>query len=64
MKKSVLITALACFTWSASVYAGLTVSGAFGDQMVLQREMPVKIWGKADAGSKVKANMWISVVFL
>ncbi|MBO4630779.1 MAG: hypothetical protein J5858_02540 [Lentisphaeria bacterium] len=53
MKKSVLITALACFTWSASVYAGLTVSGALGDHMVLQREMPVKIWGKADAGSKV-----------
>ena len=55
MKKSILSVVLAT-VWSASVYAGLTVSGAFGDHMVLQREMPVRIWGKADAGSEVSVT--------
>ncbi len=33
--------------------AKVTVSGVFGDNMVLQREMPVPVWGKAVPGEKV-----------
>jgi len=32
---------------------GLQLSRLFNDHMVLQREMPVKVWGFADAGSDV-----------
>ncbi|WP_372807007.1 sialate O-acetylesterase [Pontiella sp.] len=33
--------------------AELTVASTFGDHAVLQREMPVPVWGKADPGAKV-----------
>ena len=33
--------------------AAVTPSSMFGDHMVLQRGMPVPLWGKADAGEQV-----------
>jgi sialate O-acetylesterase len=33
--------------------ANVTLSGVFTDHMVLQRDKPVQVWGKADAGTKV-----------
>ena len=29
------------------------VGAVFGDNMILQREMPIHVWGSADAGEKV-----------
>lgn len=34
-------------------FGKLAVAPAFGDRMVLQREMPVPLWGTADAGAKI-----------
>ena len=36
--------------------AGVEVASIFGPEMVLQREAPVPIWGKADAGEKVSVT--------
>ncbi len=38
---------------SASLRAELRVSPMFGDHMVLQRELPVPVWGKADPGDTI-----------
>ncbi len=34
-------------------FGTLSIAPAFGDGMVLQREMPVRIWGTAEAGAEV-----------
>lgn len=49
--KLLLISAILCFAITAS--ADVTVNGLFTDHMVLQREMPVAVYGKADPGEKV-----------
>ncbi len=36
-----------------SAHAALTIDKMFSDHMVLQREMPVPVWGTADAGEEV-----------
>jgi sialate O-acetylesterase len=38
---------------TASAHAGVRLPNVFGDHMVLQREMPVPVWGWADPGEKV-----------
>ncbi len=51
MKK---ITALLLVSISASfVFANVTLPKIFGDNMVLQRNKPVNIWGWASAGEKI-----------
>ncbi|MCA9117075.1 MAG: sialate O-acetylesterase [Planctomycetaceae bacterium] len=42
---------LACLT--ATAQAEVKLATIFGDSMVLQRELPVPVWGTADAGEKV-----------
>ena len=47
---------VACFfgRWLAGVdAAAMTVSGVFGDHMVLERDRPVPVWGTADPGERV-----------
>jgi len=41
---------------STSAPAEVTVNRIFSDHMVLQREMPVPIWGTADPGEKVSVS--------
>lgn len=57
MKKIYLIGSTALllvFTLlTAGVYAAVIVSPPFSDHMVLQRGMPVPVWGKADPGEQV-----------
>ena len=48
-----LITVYLLAFWAASAHAEVSVSQAFGDHMVLQRDMAVPIWGTAVAGEKV-----------
>lgn len=51
------LTALAVALWLAGtpVYA-LNLSRIFSDNMVLQRDIPVKIWGWADPGQEVEVS--------
>ncbi len=35
-------------------FGGLKVAGIFTDNMVLQRDKPIKVWGIADAGTTIK----------
>ena len=37
-------------------YSQLKLPGCFTDNMVLQRDQPVKIWGKASPGGKVRVK--------
>ena len=48
---AVLILALALAAGPAT--AAVSVDPMFGDHMVLQRDMPVAVWGAAEAGEKV-----------
>lgn len=38
-------------------YGGLTLPATYGDHMVLQREQPITIAGRANAGAKVKVKL-------
>jgi len=40
----------------AAIPAGLSVGRIFGDPMVLQREIPVKVWGWAGKGEVVTVS--------
>lgn len=47
-----VIVGLALFA-DVQLHATLRLSGVFNNHMVLQRDMPVPVWGWADAGEKV-----------
>ena len=55
MKRTHHLSILACtiLAFVTQAKAELRVSPMFGDHMVLQREMTVPVWGKADAGDTV-----------
>jgi len=55
MKKLALIASIICLA-ACSKQAEVDLPHVFGDGMVLQREVPVKIWGTSDAGAKIKAK--------
>ena len=42
---------------SSTVYADVTVANLFTNNMVLQRERPVNVWGKADVGERVTVTL-------
>jgi sialate O-acetylesterase len=52
MKRSMMSLA-ASLVLAASVHADVKLSGQFSDHMVLQRDLPVKVWGMADPGEGV-----------
>jgi sialate O-acetylesterase len=45
--------AIALALLCSSAYADVKLASIFGDSMVLQRELPVPVWGWADAGEEV-----------
>ena len=49
------ILAVCCLVAVAA--ADVKLPGVFGDHMVLQREMPIPVWGWADAGEKVTVTL-------
>lgn len=51
MKK--IITVLIVSAFSCSLLANISLPKIFGDNMVLQRDKPVRIWGWAAAGEKI-----------
>ncbi|MDE0827532.1 MAG: hypothetical protein OSA48_12105, partial [Akkermansiaceae bacterium] len=42
---------------SSPVAAKVTLSKVFGDHMVIQQEQPIRLFGKADAGEKITAQL-------
>jgi sialate O-acetylesterase len=48
-----VVLALACIAARGDV----KLAGMFGDNMVLQRDVPVKVWGSASPGEKVRATL-------
>jgi len=55
MRSVLVVLALACAVSVAS--ADVKLPGVFGDHMVLQRGMPVPVWGWAEAGEKVTVTL-------
>ncbi len=56
MKKHLLLIALACSLPIVS-FAGLMPNSLFSDGVVLQRGVPVPVWGTADSGEKVTVRL-------
>ncbi|HSJ04441.1 MAG TPA: sialate O-acetylesterase, partial [Verrucomicrobium sp.] len=48
-----LLSAIATASAAASLQAEVTLNALFSDHMVLQRERPLPVWGKADPGEQV-----------
>ena len=53
MKVRCLLYFIAAVAWSYTLTAEIKLPEIFSDGMVFQRDMPVKIWGTADANSQV-----------
>lgn len=51
MKRFVLLLVMAC---SVSVHAAVRLPSLLGDNMVLQQQTSVKLWGKSDPGAQVR----------
>ncbi|HMD55471.1 MAG TPA: sialate O-acetylesterase [Phycisphaerae bacterium] len=52
-------TLMVCFllgVWPRPGFAAISLSGLFTDHMVLQQEMPIRIWGSADPGEQVTVS--------
>jgi len=45
------------FAFNAPIFGAPHVSHLFSDHMVLQREMPIRIWGTADAGESIRVTL-------
>jgi len=54
MKKLTVLAVLLCATMP--VYADVTLNGIFADHMVLQRDIPVSVYGIAEPGEKVTVS--------
>ncbi|MBR6436766.1 MAG: hypothetical protein IKS45_09685, partial [Thermoguttaceae bacterium] len=53
LQVSVMAIAVAAGLFAATSYADVRLTKAFTDNAVLQRDVPVKVWGYADAGEDV-----------
>ena len=51
-----LVLAVGMLLWAGGTFAAVRLSKIFGDGMVLQRDMPVPVWGWAKAGEKVTVS--------
>ncbi len=45
------------YSYISGVYGGLSVAPVFGSHMVLQRNKPIPVWGKADRGQEVSVTL-------
>ncbi|OGV53071.1 MAG: hypothetical protein A2X45_11485 [Lentisphaerae bacterium GWF2_50_93] len=51
-----LVVVLTALYGSTSVHAGTSMPKIFGDNMVLQRDIPVPVWGTAIKGEEIKVS--------
>lgn len=52
-----LIASSALLVLCGSLWAEVKVASVFCDNMVLQRDLPIKVWGTADAGEKITVTL-------
>ncbi|MGB1814701.1 MAG: hypothetical protein ACPHJ3_05045, partial [Rubripirellula sp.] len=52
---SLLVVLLAIF--QQTVRADVSLPGFFGDHMVMQRDVEIRVWGWCDAGEKVSVTL-------
>ena len=58
MKKlSIVLSICSVFAFCAALFAEVKPSPLFSDHMVLQRDMPVPVWGTASPGELVKVTL-------
>ncbi len=60
MRKNLLVNVVAVFlvaAWAAAASAEVRLPGFFGQHMVLQRNVPVPVWGWANPGEKVTVTL-------
>ena len=58
MKRMILAVVVAATLFSFDpLQADVKLSGVFGDHMVLQQELPIRLFGWADTGEKITAEM-------
>ncbi|HUT61805.1 MAG TPA: sialate O-acetylesterase [Phycisphaerae bacterium] len=57
MLTSLLLTAGLLVAMDAPLAADVKLPNLFADHMVLQRDMPIVVWGKADPGEKVTVTL-------
>ncbi|MDD6209590.1 MAG: sialate O-acetylesterase [Bacteroidales bacterium] len=53
MKKRVLVCFLIAVTWALQSFASVRVASIFSDNMVLQREMYLPVWGTDEPGTEI-----------
>lgn len=55
MKKriKILFIAICAMAWASMAFAEVKVASVLGDNMVLQRQLPVPVWGTASPGEKI-----------
>ena len=57
IKKRIILSLCFCFlTTGYSIYAAVTLPKIFSDNMVLQRDKNLKVWGWADSGESIKVE--------
>ncbi|ANI88322.1 hypothetical protein A9P82_02785 [Arachidicoccus ginsenosidimutans] len=56
MNKKVSLVLFACIAGTASISAQITMPKIFSDNMILQRDKPLKIWGWASRGENVQVS--------
>ena len=54
---AVLLSAVWASDLSTPAYAEVSIPNIFSDHMVLQRNQPNKVWGKAASGEKVTVKI-------
>lgn len=54
---SPLVVAAIVLAWSPSAWANVTLANIFQSGMVIQQQMPIRIWGTAEPGEQVTVSM-------
>ena len=63
MQKLLILFSL-CFLSQAPAFANVSLPGVFGDNMVLQREANVNIWGWAKPGEEIEiSSTWSDEIY-
>ena len=57
MKRFLALSVVLCCV--AVAMAQLRLPAFFGDHMVLQRDVPVKVWGEADANARIDVEFGV-----
>ena len=52
-KITTMLIAICIMSWNSIAFAEVKMPAIFGDDMVLQRDLPVPVWGTASPGEKV-----------